>query len=244
MQSIGLDGSGVDVAVVDTGINYSHTAFKNIGIGYDFVRGDNYAEDENGHGTHVSGIIASNDLTYSAPNATLMHIKVLDETGTGNASTVIAGIEWAVDHGAEVISMSLGGTGGDGTSALSEASDSAVSKGVVVVAAAGNDGPASGTITSPGDAREVITVGAIDDYDSVPSWSSRGPTTDGRTKPDVVAPGVSITSTALDGGFTTKSGTSMSTPHVSGAAALLIQAYHPAPEQVREAFKATAIDLG
>ena len=242
----GLNGTGVDVAVLDTGIDHDHSAFNNIGWEYDFVDGDNFAEDQNGHGTHVAGIIASNDITYRgvAPGATIIPIRVLDKNGVGNSSDVIAGIEWAVDHGAEIISMSFGGTGGDGTSALSLASDSAVARGVTVVVAAGNKGPDAGTIASPGDASNVITVGAVNDASIIASFSSRGPTTDGRTKPDIVAPGFEITSTQLNGGFVFKSGTSMSTPHVSGAIALLIQAYQSDPMEIKEAVTLTAKDLG
>ncbi|MEW6003475.1 MAG: S8 family serine peptidase [Nitrospirota bacterium] len=150
-----------------------------------------------------------------------------------------------MDHSADVINLSLATSEpADGKSALSQASDNAVKKGVIVVAAAGNDGPIYSSITPPGDARYVITVGAIDKNNVIADFSSRGPTADGRTKPDVVAPGVDITSCVLDSSFGTKSGTSMSTPHVSGVAALLVQAYHPKPQQAKEAIMKSAVDLG
>jgi hypothetical protein len=133
----------------------------------------------------------------------------------------------------------------DGTDAISQAVDKAVSKGVVVVVAAGNSGPDSGTITSPGCSKKGITVGAVDDNDNVPSWSSRGPTDDGRVKPDLVAPGVGITSTWKDNSFKSLSGTSMSTPHVSGVVALLLETDSSLkPDDVKEALKSTALDLG
>lgn len=242
----GITGNGVDVAVLDTGIHDEHPSLT-IEKEVDYT-GEG-TDDLHGHGTHVAGIIASTDSTYRgvAYGADLFNVKVLNKDGCGYASDVIKGIEWSVDNGAEIISMSLGAEIDpcDGTDAMSLAVDSAVSKGVVVVVAAGNSGPGAGTITSPGCSKKGITVGAVDDNDNVPSWSSRGPTDDGRIKPDLVAPGVGITSTWKDNSFKSLSGTSMSTPHVSGVAALLLEA-DPSlrPDEVKEALKTTALDLG
>ena len=242
----GITGKDVDVAVLDTGIHDEHPALV-VSKEVDFT-GEG-TDDLHGHGTHVAGIIASTDSTYRgvAYDANLLNVKVLNKDGVGYGSDVIEGIEWAVDNGAEVISMSFGAEVDpcDGTDAISRAVDNAVKKGVVVVVAAGNKGPDSGTITSPGCAKKAITVGAIDDNDKVPSWSSRGPTDDGRVKPDLVAPGVGIISTWKDNSFKSLSGTSMSTPHVSGVVALLLEADPTLkPDEIKEALKSTAIDLG
>ena len=242
----GLTGRGIDIAVLDTGIHDEHPAL-NVEKEVDFT-GEG-TDDLNGHGTHVAGIIASTDSTYKgvAYGADLFNVKVLNQTGSGYASDVIAGIDWSVENGAEVISMSLGATVDpcDGTDPLSQAVDEAVNKGVVVVASAGNNGPDAGTITSPGCAKNAITVGAVDDNDNVPSWSSRGPTDDGRVKPDILAPGVSIVSTWKDNSFKSLSGTSMSTPFVAGIAALLLEKKPSlTPSQIKDVLKSTAVDLG
>ncbi|MCD6226448.1 MAG: S8 family serine peptidase [Candidatus Aenigmarchaeota archaeon] len=241
-----ITGKNVDVAVLDTGIHDEHPSLT-IEKEVDYT-GEG-TDDLHGHGTHVAGIIASTDSIYRgvAYDADLFNVKVLNKDGSGYGSDVIKGIEWSVDNGAEIISMSLGAEIDpcDGTDAISQAVDKAVNEGVVVVVAAGNSGPDSGTITSPGCSKKGITVGAVDDNDNVPSWSSRGPTDDGRVKPDLVAPGVGITSTWKDNSFKSLSGTSMSTPHVSGVAALLLEA-DPSlkPDEVKEALKTTALDLG
>jgi len=241
-----ITGKNVDVAILDTGIHDEHSSLT-IEKEVDYT-GEG-TDDLHGHGTHVAGIVASTDSTYRgvAYDADLFNVKVLNKDGSGYGSDVIKGIEWSVDNGAEIISMSLGAEVDpcDGTDAISQAVDKAVNKGVVVVVAAGNSGPDAGTITSPGCSKKGITVGAVDDNDNVPSWSSRGPTDDGRVKPDLVAPGVGITSTWKDNSFKSLSGTSMSTPHVSGVAALLLEA-DPSlkPDEVKEALKTTALDLG
>jgi subtilisin family serine protease len=214
--------------------------------GYDFVNGDTDPDDDNGHGTHVAGIVGSNDPAAPgiAPNAALMPVKVLGADGLGLSSDVIAGIEWAVNHGADEINLSLGTSGpGDGTSALSQSVDNAVKSGVVVVIAAGNDGPAFETVSSPADARLDLTVGALDTTTTVANFSSRGPTLDGRVEPDVLAPGVNINSAWPGGGFEMKSGTSMAAPHVAGVVALLLDAYPVTPALVKEALTTTAISL-
>jgi serine protease AprX len=235
-----ITGKEIDVAVIDTGIHDEHPALT-VEKEVDYT-GEG-TDDLNGHGTHVAGIVASTDLTYRgvAYDADLFNVKVLNKDGSGYASDVIKGIEWAVDNDAEVISMSLGAQIDpcDGTDALSQAVDSAVNKGVVAVVAAGNSGPDSGTITSPGCSKQAITVGAVDD-----TWSSRGPTDDGRVKPDIVAPGVSIKSTWKDNSFIDLSGTSMSTPHVSGVAALLLETSSLTPNDIKNILKTTAVDLG
>lgn len=201
--------------------------------------------DGHGHGTHVAGIIASQDETRRgvAPGVTIQAIKVLSDEGSGSESDVIAGIEWAVLHGAKVINLSLGGPGAGGYDALAQAVDNAVKSGVVVAVAAGNSGPDFLTVGSPGDARLALTVGATDSDRNLMSWSSRGPTLDGRSKPDVLAPGDAILST-IPGGWAEMTGTSMSTPHVAGVAALLVQATGAEPLLIKESLRKTALDLG
>ncbi len=176
-----------------------------------------------------------------APGALLMNIKVLSSQGFGLTSWIIAGIEEAVANGADVINLSLGGgLNGDGSDPLSKAVDWAVQQGVVVVAAAGNDGPDYGSLGSPGVSTLAITVGAIDKDGELAEFSSRGPTGDLRVKPDVLAPGVDIIAPLAKnsllerslggsriegngGDYIPLSGTSMATPHVAGVVALILQ---------------------
>lgn len=189
-----------------------------------------------------------------APEASLYIAKVLLADGSGMMSDVMAGIEWVVEQGVHVIGLSLGGPAPcNGTDALSETCDAAVEAGVVVCAAAGNQGPGSLTVGSPGCARQVITVGASTDNDTVADFSSRGPTSDHRVKPDIVLPGVGIISCRANGTsmahvindyYTEASGTSMATPHAVGMAALLLQARPDLkPTQVKDFIMATALTL-
>jgi serine protease AprX len=256
----GYDGNGIRIAVVDTGIDTAHPDFGGRIAGGSSMIGGDYG-DENGHGTHVAGIAAgdgsASGQTYrgAAPRASLYVAKVLDRSGSGSMSGVMAGVEWAVDQGVHVINLSLGGSGSsDGQDALSMTCNVAVSRGIVVCVAAGNAGPASRTIGSPGAAADVITVGAVDRSDGVASFSSRGPTADGRTKPDICFPGTDIVAARAAGTsmgrpigerYTAASGTSMATPHASGLAALLLQAKPGlTPAEVKQAMVETALSLG
>ncbi|MFH8514339.1 S8 family serine peptidase [Streptomyces gelaticus] len=170
-----VNGRGTTVAILDSGVDYTHPdlggglgkGHKVVG-GHDFVNGDGDPMDDNGHGTHVAGIVAGRaaekgGVTGVAPGANLLAYKVMDADGSGYTSDIIAGIEAASDpanpHRADVINMSLGGPG-DGTDPLGRAATAAVRAGVVVVAAAGNDGPGAGTVSSPGTADGVLSVGA------------------------------------------------------------------------------------
>jgi serine protease AprX len=261
-NTFGYTGTGIKVSIIDTGINYNHPDLgggfghgKKVADGYDFVNNDAYPMDDNGHGTHVAGIVAANgSIKGVAPGATLFAVKVLDSTGSGSTSNIIAGIDWSIAHGANVISMSFGGStqpNDEFADVETIVSDAAVEKGVVVVVAAGNEGPGTDTIAVPGSAKKVITVGASDSAgtetisdDTIPSFSSRGPSAFGRLDPEVVAPGVNINSTSYTGSYTIMSGTSMATPMVSGSAALLLQK-NPAftPAQVRSILMHTASNL-
>ncbi|HDN79766.1 MAG: hypothetical protein DRI61_05525 [Chloroflexi bacterium] len=255
----GYTGQGVKVAVIDTGIDPDHPDFAGRIAAYtSFVGGD--GRDDHGHGTHVASIIAGSGAASRgkyrgvAPEALLYSAKVLRADGSGMMSDVMAGIEWAVEQGVQVINLSLGAPGPcDGTDALSTMCDAAVDRGIAVCVAAGNMGPSSGTIGSPGCARKVITVGASNDEDQVADFSSRGPTSDGRTKPDIVFPGVNIIACRAQGTsmghplnehYTSASGTSMATPHASGVVALLLSAQPElTPSQVKEKIMSTALDL-
>lgn len=244
VHSEGITGENIEVAVLDTGIDFSHPALdegKKIGCWHSLDQGSDVGfgcMDDNGHGTHVSGIISSTDSTYRgvAPGTNLIAIKVLDSEGSGYASDVMAGIEHAVNHGADVISMSLGGGLFSGTcddDPIAMASNEAVLNGVVVVVSAGNEG--SDGLNSPGCASGVITVGAVDKNSYVWGLSSRG------SELDIVAPGVSITSTYLNNGWAIGTGTSMACPHVSGITALLVETKPDATvEEIKEAIYETA----
>lgn len=243
VHSDGVTGSGVKVCIVDTGVDDSHPALNPLIAEYDFVNGDANAADDNGHGTHVAGIVASTDSTYKgvAYGASLMAAKVLDAGGSGWASDVMAGIDWCVANGADIISMSLGGgayTSTCDSEPIAQSSNNAVNQGVVVFAATGNDGYIN-AIAAPACASKVIAVGAVDKNDGRTPYSNEG------TELDIVAPGTGTTSTYLGGGFATLTGTSMATPHASGTAALVLET-NPVltPVEVRTILQDTALDLG
>jgi subtilisin family serine protease len=230
-STYGTRGAGVVIAIIDTGVDYTHPAIAgHFGGGYDFVNKDNDPMDDHFHGTHVAGIAAGNTdaLQGVAPEATLIAFKVLGATGSGSDADVLAGIERTVDPNGDgdtrdrvdVANLSLGGGGGP-DDPLSVAVDNASALGVVFAIAAGNSGGGH-TISSPGTARSAITVGAVDRNDVIASFSSRGPNMkDLAVKPEVCAPGVSVVSSVPGGGYGSLSGTSMATPHVAGVAALL-----------------------
>jgi hypothetical protein len=253
----GSRGKGVVVAIIDTGVDYTHEALgKGIGPGfkvaggYDFANKDADPMDDNGHGTHVAGIVAgdSSTITGIAPDATLMAFKALRASGSGSESDVIAAIERAADPNGDgdtsdhvdVVNLSLGGSGGP-DDAGSRAVDNGTQLGIVFCIAAGNAGRYH-SVASPGTARRAITVGAVDSVDVIAGFSSRGPTPKDLTmKPEVVAPGVSITSSFPGNRYGAASGTSMATPHAAGAAALL-KSVHPdwTPAQIKMALMLTA----
>lgn len=255
----GLRGERVKVAVLDTGADQTHPDLAGrIAVAQDFS-GSSGTGDGFGHGTHVASIVGGSGKASGgtrqgvAPAAELMIGKVLGDDGFGSESQVIAGMEWAAAKGAEVVNMSLGSDApSDGTDPMSLAvNELSESSGALFVVAAGNAGPATGTIGSPGAADAALTVGAVDRDDSLAEFSSRGPRYgDEAVKPDVTAPGVGIvaaraTGTAMgdpvDEGYTAASGTSMATPHVAGAAALLAQR-HPdwSAAQIKDALISTA----
>jgi subtilisin family serine protease len=239
--SAGDTGQGVDVAVLDTGIDAAHPDFGGrIAATHSFVP-DEDVTDRNGHGTHVASTIAGTGAASDgkekgvAPGADLHIGKVLSDAGSGQDSWVLAGMEWAaVDQDADIVSMSLGSsTPSDGTDPLSAAVDRlSAETGALFVVAAGNSG-APDSIGGPGAADAALTVGAVDSSDDVAWFSSQGPRVgDGGLKPEITAPGVDVLAARSqyapegEGSYQTLSGTSMATPHVAGAAALLAAA-HP-----------------
>ncbi|AXE83040.1 S8 family peptidase [Streptomyces atratus] len=242
----GYTGKGVKIAVLDTGVDTTHPDLQGQILDTKNFTSSPDTKDRVGHGTHVSSIAAGTGaksggkLKGVAPDAKLLEGKVLDDDGFGDDSGILAGMEWAVAQGADIINLSLGGGDTPEIDPLEAAVNKlSADKGVLFAIAAGNEGAGAGTVGSPGSADAALTVGAVDDNDELADFSSRGPRNgDGAIKPDVTAPGVDITAAAAPGsaidqevgqnppGYLTISGTSMATPHVAGAAALLKQ-QHP-----------------
>jgi len=244
----GIEGQGIKVAIVDTDSSpryQSHAQLRGRVFGHTVIE---EISDKNGHGGHVSTTALGGELTSRllrlkawgvAPKALGVGVKVLrGATGMGNTSDVIKGVEYAVNWGAQVINLSLGGppTKDPAEDPMFPVFQEIKDK-VVTCAAIGNEGPDVSTTSAPGSLPNVLSVGAIDVKGNIANFSSRGPTPDGRVKPDVVAPGVNIWSgitldTYLDyvsdflgNGFTSISGTSMATPHVTGLIALAAQLF-------------------
>ncbi|MBO5197281.1 MAG: S8 family peptidase [Lachnospiraceae bacterium] len=252
-------GAGVGVAILDTGI-CTHPDFleggSRIAAFYDTIGHKSAPYDDGGHGTHVAGIIggcgrmSAGRFMGIAPLCHFISVKVLDQRGGGNIPEVLAGIDWVIQnkerYRIRILNISVGtpkGSRSEEDKKLLTAVDSAWDAGLVVVAAAGNNGPDSGSISIPGSSRKIITVGASDDNQIIRTprghtscYSGRGPTGACILKPDIVAPGSNIIScksldlpSARRSGsmgysayYTVKSGTSMATPVVSGALALLL----------------------
>lgn len=239
-------GAGAKVAVIDTGIDLGHSDLKV--AGNISLVGTANGNDDNGHGTHVAGTIAAlkNNLGVVgvAPNAQLYAVKALDASGSGYVSTIISAIQWATDNHMNVINMSLGG--GSGSTALQQACDTAYEAGIIIVAAAGNNGYYSGdSVQYPAAYDSVIAVGAVDKHNNRAAFSSNGP------KLELMAPGVGIKSTYKGNTYVDSSGTSMAAPHVSGAAALLFangvaDKNHNGRinDEIRTILNSTSTDLG
>jgi serine protease AprX len=260
LQQRGLTGKGVKVAVIDTGIDAEHPEFRELVkaqrlLWKDFVNGRQrpYDDSEVGHGTHVAGIIAAQTelvselvngvhLKGAAPGVTLLAIKAVKGTGEGSDDDVASAVDFAVQNGADVLVMSLGGTQGRlsivGTD-TENAVRSALDKGVLVVAAAGNKQHSDDTnddVATPASVEGVIAVGAVDRDKHIAPFSFKGNNAgklgplgargDPDKKPEVVAPGVKIVSSAREGRYAIADGTSQATPFVAAAIALLLEA-HP-----------------
>jgi subtilisin family serine protease len=257
----GFDGTGVSVAVLDTGVDADHPDLHGkVGATSDFTESGTVV-DGHGHGTHVASTIVGSGAASGgrykgvAPGAKLMVGKVLADDGSGLDSWIMAGMEWAATNGAKVVSMSLGAEPTDGTDPVSEELNALTAQtGTLFVVAAGNSGTRLG-VGSPGSATSALTVGAVDKQDHMAWFSSGGPRLgDGAAKPEIVAPGVNIVAARAAGTslgtpvgdfYTTLSGTSMATPHVAGAAAILAQR-HPdwTAGRLKDALVGAATDIG
>ncbi|MFX0049893.1 MAG: S8 family serine peptidase [Candidatus Hermodarchaeota archaeon] len=271
----GIDGSNIKIAIIDSGIDDSHgdfagridyqQSFVNTTLGFS---AEETPRDAHGHGTHVAGIAAGAGLSYPgiAYNARLYNFKAVNMAGYSTPESVLAAIDESINQKVDIISISLGSGSAlpwDKDDEISLAANIAVDKGISVVVAAGNEGQDNplATISSPAAASKVITVGATNVSTKVISFSSRGPSYNYRMDPDVVAPGVQIIAPLASGGVLQKafnaivgislsdyislSGTSMATPVVSGAIALLKQQFSTAtPATLRAALQESAVDLG
>jgi subtilisin len=254
----GETGSGADVAIIDTGIDSDHPDLQgNLGQGTSFVScstkgGCRFGvkpasntcyeswDDDNDHGTHCAGIAAGVDNAQGvvgvSSGATLHAVKVLDKCGSGSFSDIAAGVEWVADQGYDVGSMSLGGSSGSQT--LRDACQYAESRGVFLVAAAGNSGPCSDCVGYPAAYPEVMAVSSTASDDSLSSFSSTGP------EVEIAAPGTDVySSVAENGRYDTFSGTSMACPHVAGAAGQLAADGLSASE-ISQTLKDSAEDIG
>ena len=258
-------GAGVTVAVLDTGVAYENAgphllapdlAATRFVPGFDFVDGDDHPNDENGHGTHVTGTIAQSTgngigVAGVAPDVSIMPLRVLDAVGGGSDVAAAAALRWAADHGAHVANLSFGGP--TGSPLLSDAVAYATGMGVTIVAAAGNAG--TGAITYPAAERNVIAVGAVRFDRTRASYSNVGPAL------DIVGPGGDLSvdqnldsyrdgvlqqAIGADGQFCYcfLQGTSMASPHVAAVAALVVSRGVAAPAAVLAVLQASALDLG
>ncbi|MBI4425434.1 MAG: S8 family serine peptidase [Elusimicrobia bacterium] len=230
-------GEGAVVAVVDTGIDRAHPDLEGrVAGGMNVLDPASPADDDHGHGTHVAGTIAAEDgdggVAGVAPRARLLAVKVLDGSGGGMPSSIVAGIAWATEHGAHVINMSLGGPS---SAALRRAVQAAAAAGVTIVAATGND-PES-PVAAPARYPETLAVTASVQGDGLAPFSSVGP------EVDFIAPGRDIPSDAPGGRLAVRSGTSMAAPHVAGLAALAVSFGARGPAQVRAWLEAAAKPL-
>ncbi len=257
----GLTGQGAIIAILDTGIDSTHPDLDDldndpstndpkvikeksfIDYNYDGIA-DSDPADVQGHGTHCAGIAAGiGNINGIAPGAFLFNGKVLDDYGGGDFLWIANGVNWAVEEGADVISMSLGGLYGDVQMYMNKIVDAAAMTGAQVVVAAGNSGPSQGTISSPALADFALAVAASDYYTNVVDFSSRGPSVLGDIGPDILAPGAEIISSLPGNSYGVYSGTSMATPAVAGGLALLLAEFPGLePALIRGALLDTASD--
>lgn len=245
VKNTGFTGKTITIAILDTGA-YPHEDLiypsNRIIAWADFINNKPVPYDDNGHGTHVAGIIAGNGAgsfgKYGgmAPEANLAIAKVLDKNGNGSLSAIIEGIDWCIKnktkYNIRIINLSFGAVAQDSyrTDLLCRATSKAWESGIVVCTAAGNGGPGASTINTPGINPKIITVGNLDhrrtviyDDDELHPTSSRGPTRDKIKKPDLIAPGTNIISLRAGGGYRSLTGTSMAASLVSGAVALILE---------------------
>jgi serine protease AprX len=267
VHNLGFTGKGVTVAVIDTGIAPHPDLIypeNRIVAWKDLVNEHPSPYDDNGHGTHVSGIIAGNGIasrgkyTGMAPEAKLVGIKALDKEGSGNTSDTIAAIEWCIEnqktYNIKAINLSIGTVAQESyrTDPLCRAVSAAWNKDMAVCVAAGNGGPNPRTINTPAINPNAISVGNLDakgtadvSDDVINESSSRGPTVDYLIKPDLLAPGTNITSLRPRWGYRSLTGTSMSTPMVTGAVTQILQKWPDLkPYQIKNLLKKNAHSFG
>ncbi|MBM7774887.1 subtilisin family serine protease [Actinokineospora baliensis] len=246
----GYTGTGVKVAVLDSGIDKKHPD-----LATRVVQARTFSDapdglDRIGHGTHIASIIAGTGAKYRgiASGAQLLDGKVFDDSGSARDSWIIAGMQWAAESGAKVVNLSLAAPDQTDPDPLEDAVNTlSAQHGTLFVVSAGNSGPTGGTVGSPGSADAALTVGAVDRTDKILSFSSRGPRVgDGAVKPDITAPGMAIVAARSsdspgDGPYVADFGTSMAAAHVSGAAAVLAQ-QHPdwSGERLKDVLMASA----
>lgn len=275
-RRLNLTGRGIGVAILDTGVGlHSDITIPAVRLSafLDTINGRERFYDDNGHGTHVTGIIAGNGQASNgryqgiAPDCHFVMIKVLNQHGEGNTENVLAGIQWLLTHfktyNIRIVNISVGSSRGryfEETSPLVAGVNKLWDAGLVVLTAAGNHGPDPYSIGAPGNSRKIITVGASDALQTGMGrdYSGRGPTRNCIKKPDIVAPGSNIISCqpvsssytgafslSADHAYHSRSGTSMSTPIVSGSIALLLQQRpYMSNRDVKLHLKKTALDLG
>lgn len=235
MEQLSYTGKDIGVCFLDTGIA-DHPDFKGrIRVFTDFIAGKKNPYDDNGHGTHVAGILCGDGSVSGgkykgvAPDCRIIAVKVLDRFGNGNKEDVLRAFQWILQNYRKfrirIVNISVGTVYKTRCDhhILIQGVEELWDQGLVVVAAAGNQGPKPGSITAPGSSRKVITVGSSDMLVGNTAVSGRGPTFECVCKPDLVAPGNHITSCMPGGGYGIKSGTSMSTPLVSGAIARMLE---------------------
>lgn len=234
------NGTMINVAILDSGANLDHLdLIDNIKGNYNAISPRKSAEDDHGHGTHVTGTIGAANNAIGVigvgPQISLYPVKVLNRKNEGALSDILDGLQWCIDNGMQVVNMSFGALGT--TQSFHDAVIAVHNAGIVQVAAAGNEG--SNGIIYPARYAETIAVSSVDSSDQLAASSSWG------AEIDLAAPGVQINSTSIDGLYTLKSGTSMAAPHVTGAAALVLSIHGTlTPDEVKAKLKNTAEDLG
>lgn len=263
IQKIGITGKNIGIAVLDTGISKHMDLSSNLICFKDFINMKNSNYDDNGHGSHICGILAGKGYKSNgrfkgiAPDSKIIMLKCLDKDGNGKIDIAEKGLEFIVDsrekYNIRIVNISVGSmknTNNYETEKLVNAVEKLWRLGFVVVVAAGNNGPDKGSVTAPGNAKSVITVGASDDNlvrgnENMKNYSGRGPTDVCVVKPEIVCPGTGIISCNNKNGYSSKSGTSMAVPIVSGIIALMLEKNpNLSNKEVKKRIYETAIDIG